>query len=125
MSQGVHQNTLSPERDQRKVSLRLHTETYARVKYWAERSQMSINDFLTEAVEEKIARVNGDFDVPNLALARLNQVIDELKANSSNVRSLEQVVINMGASIMGLAKGDNYVLDAEEDGELPVTEVQA
>lgn len=113
------------ESRRQKVSLRLHPDVYERVRYWSDKKDVPINEWLQEAVEEKIARANGDYDLPTLEIARLNQLRDEVAALSTNVGSLEQVVINMASSILGLAKGDNYLIDDDDDGELPIEEVGA
>lgn len=101
-----------------RVPLRLHPDTYERVKYWAKKKGVSANTYLSEAVESQIARENGDYDLPALEIARLNQLVDEIRALSTNVGSLESVVITMSGSLLGLAKGENYLMDENEDGEL-------
>lgn len=106
--------------DRRRVALRLDSKTYERVLYWAGVQDVSANEYIAAAVEAAIARENGDYDLPTLEIARLNQMLDEVKALSTNVGSLEQVVVNMSQSIIGLAKGDNYLFDEAEDGELPL-----
>lgn len=109
-----------PSNDRRRVALRLESKTHERVLYWADQQGVSVNEYITAAVEAAIARENGDYDLPTLEIARLNQLVDETKALSTNVGSLEQVVTTMASSIIGLAKGDNYLFDDAEDGELPV-----
>lgn len=56
-------------------------------------------------------------DLPTLEIARLNQLIDQMKSLSTNVANPEAVTINGFDSLMGLTRGDNYLLDAE-DGEI-------
>ncbi|SIO89648.1 hypothetical protein BQ8420_22665 [Nocardiopsis sp. JB363] len=67
---------------------------------------------------EKIRRENGDFDVPDLLTARMNQLIDENKALSTNVANLERVITSGLDSLIGLTRGENYLSDQYEDGEL-------
>ncbi|MEO3931432.1 hypothetical protein WMO79_01275 [Micrococcaceae bacterium Sec7.4] len=100
-----------------RVPVRLHPDTKARAMYWADRDNISVNEFVVEAVEEKIARKNGDYDLPTLEQARLGQLIDEMKALSTNVGNLETVTLNGFDALMGLTRGDNYLAD-EENGEI-------
>lgn len=107
-----------PTEDTRvRFNLRLHADTVERAKYWAEREDLSVNEYFALAIEEKIARANGDFDVPVLAIQRLNQMIDELRALSTNVTNLEVVTVSGFDSLLELTKGDSWLTD-EEDGEL-------
>lgn len=101
------------------VGIRLHPDTKERAKYWAERrGYSSVNEYFVDAIEDKIRRENGDFDVPNLLLARLTQLIDEVKASSTNQANLERVVTSGFNSLIGLTRGEDYLSDLTEDGEL-------
>ena len=98
--------------------LRLHPDVKQRAEYWAERrGYRSVNEYMAEAVDEKIRRENLDYDLPTLEIARINQLVDEMKALSTNAANLERVVTQGFDSLIGLTRGDNYLLDAEE-GEL-------
>lgn len=102
--------------------IRLHPDVDARAQYWADAAGFpSVNEFMALAVEEKIARMNGDYDLPTLEIQRLNQLIDEMRAISSNVTNLEHVVVNGFDSLIGLTRGDSYLQDAE-GGELDMGE---
>lgn len=96
---------------------RIHTDTLERVKYWGAKRDLTENEYFVLAIEEKIARENGDYDLPTLEIMRLNQLIDEMRANSTNVANLEAIVTSGFASLMGLTRGDSYLLD-DDDGEL-------
>lgn len=100
-----------------RIAVRLRRDTDQRARYWADRDSVSVNEFIAAAVEEKIQRMNGDYDLPTLEQARLNQLIDQMESLSTNVANLEAVTINGFDSLMGLTRGDNYLLDAE-DGEI-------
>ncbi|MFJ2662619.1 hypothetical protein [Arthrobacter koreensis] len=105
-----------------RVPVRLHPDTKERAKYWAAKANVSVNEYMAEAVEEKIRRENGDYDLPTLEIARLGQLIDELRSLSVNTANLEVSVMQMFDSLMGLTRGDNYLLDAE-NGEIGGSEV--
>lgn len=97
--------------------VRFHPDTKQRGEYWAAKNGISFNEYVSEAVEEKIRRENLDYELPTLEIARLNQLIDEMKALSTNQGNLERILIKGLDSLLGLARGDNnYLLD--EDGEL-------
>ncbi|MCI4659555.1 hypothetical protein [Cryobacterium zhongshanensis] len=105
----------APDRIRKPV--RLHPDTAQRVKYWADKEGLSENEYMVLAIEEKIARANGDYELPTLEQFRLNQIIDEMKALSTNAANLEAVVTSGFDSLLGLTRGDSYLLD-NEDGEL-------
>lgn len=109
-----------PEPKRIRRAIRIHPDTDTQAEYWAKRAGLSVNAYMAEAVEEKIARENGDYDLPTLEIQRLNQIIDEMRSNSENMANLEQVVLHMARTITDLARGDNYLSDAvaDETGEL-------
>lgn len=101
-----------------RVFSRLSSEEKQRAEYWAQkRGFASVNEYVAEAVAEKIRRESLDFDIPDILTARINQLIDEVKANSTNTANLERVVTMGFDSLIGLTRGDNYLLD-DENGEL-------
>lgn len=105
--------------ERERVGIRLSSTNRERAAYWADkRGYPSVNEYMATAVIEKIRRENGDFDVPELLTARLNQLIDENKALSTNVANLERVFTSSLDSLIGLTRGENYLLDQYEDGEL-------
>ncbi|GAA1457465.1 hypothetical protein NE857_21860 [Nocardiopsis exhalans] len=107
------------EGERERVGIRLSSTDRERAAYWADkRGYPSVNEYMATAVIEKISRENGDFDVPDLLTARLNQLIDENKALSTNVANLERVVTSSLDSLIGLTRGENYLSDQYEDGEL-------
>ena len=98
--------------------VRISPDDKQRVQYWADkRGYPSASMYAAEAVVEKIQRENLDYDLPTLEIARLNQLVDEVKALSTNQANLERVITQGFDSIIGLTRGDNYLLD-DEDGEL-------
>ena len=62
-------------------------------------------------------RENLDYDLPTLEIARLNELVDQVAALAKNSANLERVVTTGFDSLIGLTRGDNYLLD-DEDGEL-------
>ena len=95
------------------IKLRLHPDTVERVRYWAAKQGLSHNEFMTLAVERAVSDANADYDLPALEVQRLNQLVDEHKALSENVRNLERVVTDGLGSLLALARGDDYLLSAD------------
>lgn len=103
----------SRTREQRTgVFVRLSADDKERARYWADkRGFPSLGEYVGAAVAEKIARENRDYDLPTLEIARLNQLVDEIKSLSVNVANLERVTTSGFDSLIGLTRGDNYLLD--------------
>lgn len=100
-----------------RVTVTLDNDRYEQLKYWAARHERSINEYLGDAIDLAIRCENGDYDLPKLEVQRLNQLIDVITTLSSNVQSLESIVVSGFDSLLGLTRGDNYLLESE-DGEL-------
>lgn len=105
------------ERKSKRVTVRVDPDTYKHLEYWAARKECSISEYLLDAINEKIAHENGNYDLPKLEVARLNQLVDTITVLSSDVQSLESIIISGFDSLLGLVKGDNYLLESE-DGEI-------
>ena len=91
---------------------------YERLVYWADKKGVSINQYLGDSIARSIAWENQDYPLPTLEQARLNQLIDQMAVLSSNVKSMEGVLVSGMDSLLGLTRGDNYLLDHQEDGEI-------
>lgn len=91
--------------------------TYERVKYWAKKKKLSVNDILREAIDLYISYQNKDYDLPSLEIRRLNQLTDGFAVLSSNIESLEKIVTSGFNSLISLTRGDNYLLD-DDSGDL-------
>ena len=100
-----------------RVTATIPEELYQQLSYWATQHQCSVNEYLKDAIESAIKRENGDYDLPTLEQQRLNQLIDAMTVLSSNVQSMEQIVISGFDSLLGLTRGDNYLLE-DEDGDV-------
>lgn len=99
-----------------RLTVRLTNTDYDRLSYWAEKNDMSINEFIPAMLDRWISIANGDYELPTLEIQRLNQIIDVVAGLSSNIQSLESVTISGFDSLLKLTKGDNYLLE-DEDGE--------
>ncbi len=100
-----------------RIAFRLPDEVAERLRYWADKRGVSMNEYVVEAIVRSIAWENQDYPLPTLEQARLNQLIDEMRSLTTGVRNVEHVIVSGFDSLLGLAKGDSsYLLD--EDGEL-------
>ena len=102
-----------------RVTVRLSPDERERAEYWAaKRGFSSLNEYVANAVSEQVRREMYDFDIPEILVSRMNQLIDETKSLSTNVANLERVSTMGFDSLIGVTKGGNYLLDQPEDGEL-------
>lgn len=108
---------MSKNLEKHRVTVTLDDDKYARLVYWAEKHEQSINEYLGDAIDRSISWENRDYDLPTMEIARLNQLIDAMTVLSSNVHSLESVVTTGFDSLLGLTRGDNYLME-HEDGDL-------
>jgi hypothetical protein len=99
------------------TQIRFHSTSKQRGEYWASKNNISFNEYVSEALDEKVRRENQDYDLPTLEIARLNQLVDEMKALSTNQANLERILIKGLDSLLGLARGDSNYL-GDETGEL-------
>lgn len=110
-------DALAKAPDIHRLTLRINEDDYQRLQYWAARRGISANDYMIEALYAQIRRENGDYDIPTAEVARLNQLVDLMTELSSNIKSLENVTISGFDSLLGLTRGDNYLLE-QEDGDI-------
>lgn len=100
-----------------RINVRFHPETLLKIRQWADQRDVSVNEYITEAVEKQLRREAGDYDLPTLEQQRLNQLIDAYVSLESRFESVEKVIVTMSNSIIGMVRGDNYLMD-DDDGEL-------
>lgn len=101
----------------KRVTATVTMDTFMRLQYWADKKGISINQYLNDAIDMAIAYENKDYPLPTLEQARLNQLIDGMAVLSSNVKSIEGVVVSGFDSLLNLTRGDNFLLE-HEDGEI-------
>ena len=94
-----------------RVTAVIDDDTLKQVQYWADKKEMSINEFVRYAIDLTIKRCNGDYDLPTLEQARLNQLVDEIKILSFNAANLEHIVTSGFDNLLRLTRGENYLMD--------------
>ena len=107
---------ISKNKDERH-SMRMYKEDYDMLVYWSERYGMDRTEFLITSMNHYIRWKNGDYDLPNAEIQRLNQMVDSVNNLVVSNENLEKSVINGFDSMLGIIKGDNYLIE-DEDGEL-------
>ena len=98
-----------------RVTTTLSDEEFATLQHWADMDEVSINDFIHEAIDFRIKWKQKDYPLEPLEVQRLNQLVDIVLTLSSNIGSLERVVVSGFDSLVGLGRGDNCLL--EEGGD--------
>ncbi|MGC6586673.1 hypothetical protein ACPV3A_17100 [Paenibacillus sp. Dod16] len=98
-------------------SLRMLEEDEAFVNYWAEKFDMTYTELLMRGARHYVAWRNQDFDLPTAEMQRLNQLIDAMNNMASSNERLSNTVINGFDAMMGIMRGDNYLLEPE-NGDL-------
>ena len=100
-----------------RVTTTLTESDFKQLEFWAKKHGISINDYIKDAIALMIRWENKDYDLPTLEIQRLNQLVDAMAVMSANVHSLEQVITSGFDSLLGLTRGDNYLLE-HEDGDI-------
>jgi hypothetical protein len=103
--------------DSKRVTATVDAKTFERIQFWADSKNISINQFLNDAIDLAINYENKNYPMTTLEQARLAQLVDGMASLSSNVKSLEKVVTSGFESLLGLTRGDNYLLE-HDDGIL-------
>jgi hypothetical protein len=97
----------------------LTADEYERLVFWADRRQMSINEYLHEAFSHMIDYENGVYDIPSIMQERMNLVVDAVTMNSSKLDSLSEFITSGFESLLAAARGDDYLHTHEDDIPLP------
>ncbi len=100
-----------------RIAFRMPEIMAEHLRYWSKKHGVSMNEYALEAFARAIAWENQDYPLPTLEQQRLNQMLDEMKAMTTSLRNLEHVTVTGFDSLLGLTRGDSYLMD-EEDGEL-------
>ena len=94
-----------------RVTATLSEEDYERSSYLAKKRDISVSDLIRDSVTFMLRFEAGDYNLGTLEVQRLNQLIDLMQAQSRNLRSLESVVVSGFDSLLGLTRGDNYLME--------------
>ncbi|MGX1195867.1 hypothetical protein [Metabacillus sp. SLBN-84] len=100
-----------------RVNMRLYPEDYNYLLHWSERFGMDQTEFLISAMYHYVKWRNQEYDLPTAEIQRLNQMVDAVHNLVVSHEHLEKSVVNGFDAMLGIIRGDNYLVE-EEDGEL-------
>ena len=103
--------TIDKAKNTHRVTATVDETTFQRLQFWADKKGISINQYLNEAIDLSIDFENKNYPLPTLEQGRLAQLIDATYALSSNLENLENIITNGFDSLLGLTRGDNYLLE--------------
>jgi hypothetical protein len=115
---GVSQKAEGKQTDDTvRVTLRMPREVHEKLKYWADKKEYSVNDFVPMLVDYYAAIQYGDYELPSLEAQRVNQLIELVGVLHKDVQALQGLIIDGFNNLLKLTHGDNYLLEAQETGE--------
>jgi len=98
-----------------RATMTLAATEYERLQYFAEKREMSINEYLHESFVHMIDYENGVYDAPTIMQERMNLVVDAVTMNSSKIDSLAEFITGGFEALLAAARGDDYIHLAEDD----------
>ena len=98
----------------KRVTMTLTADEFARLQFWSEKREMSINEYLHECFSHMIDYENGVYDAPTIMQERMNLVVDAVTMNSSKLDSLSQFITSGFESLLAAARGDDYLHVADD-----------
>ena len=105
------------EVETKRVTATVDLKTFERLNFWADAEGVSINQFLNEAIDLAIDFKNHRYPMTTIMEARVNQLVDAVERNTSELRALSRTAVSGFESLVGLTRGDNYLLE-NESGEI-------
>lgn len=103
------------EQKSERHSMRLYPQDFDALVYWAERYEMDRTEFLVTAMHHYIRWRNGDYDLPNAEIQRLNQLTDSVTSLVASQEALQRTVVSGFSGMMGVVRGDNYLVEPDND----------
>ena len=100
-----------------RVTLRMPKDVHEKLKYWADKKEYSVNDFVPMLVDYYAAIQYGDYELPVLETQRVNQLIELVGVLHKDIQALQGLIIEGFNNLLKLTHGDNYLLEAQETGE--------
>ena len=100
----------------KRITATIDEKTYDIMSKIAEQKNISISELLREAIDLEIRYANEDYyPLARIEAERINQLTDYITALGSNMKNLENLVIEGFASLINITKGDNYLFDEDEE----------
>lgn len=101
-----------------RLHLRLDERTYKRLEYWATLKQVTIAKYVQDAIDLAIDYENGNFHIDNVLDGRMAQMVDAFNAQSSSFNNMSDAMFTFMKMMTDMIRGENYLDDNKEDGEL-------
>lgn len=98
-------------------NMRLYPDDSRFLVYWADQFGMDQTEFLITAMRHYVKWRNQDYELPTAEIQRLNQMVDAVQSLVVAHGHLETSVVSGFDAMLGIIRGDNYLVE-EEDGEL-------
>lgn len=94
--------------DDRHASMNVKTTKLRKdqVVYYSNKHNETIIEFVEKAIDERIGRLNGDYDIPNITVARMQQMADNMELMREEMRLLRQAINNGFGAVLKLTDDD-------------------
>ena len=94
-----------------RVSVRVDDKLYEQLEYCAQRENKTMSDILLEAIQYRLDATHQYYDIPNILVQRLNQLIDQQQVMLHDMRSRDDAINASLSELVSLANGGNYLFD--------------
>lgn len=102
-----------------RINVRLDSPAAEReLEYWSEHSDLTKNGFIIRAIDEKISRLKRDDDETNILALRVNQLSDNVVANTASIDALHATVHDFARAMTLLFQDTADIFDYETDGDI-------
>lgn len=85
------------------ISVETTKRTKDRLQYYANREGETLRQFVEKAIDERIAKLNGDYDIPNITVSRINQLAENEALVREELKLLRQAMNNGFSAILTLS----------------------
>lgn len=95
----------------KRLNVELDLEDYEKLKYWSDIKEVSLSDYVRDSLEMSYRYHCGDFNLPDVTIGRINQLIDIVGILSNDINNLQEITVAGFDSLTGLTRGENYLLE--------------
>lgn len=106
-----------------RVTLRIPPDEYERAKYWASKHDLSVNEYVREALMAAIRHENQDYvnETRDIFIATMNQLSDIVKMTYVETLHNGNITTMGFDSLLSLTRGhtsgDNYLIDRDPEDD--------
>lgn len=84
--------------DEKRITVRLSEAEYDRIKHFAQREDISVNQFVIDSTNHYADWILKDFDVPTAEVKRLNQIVEAVNRLNDTNSSLTELITSVTES---------------------------